>query len=227
MNFWEIMQGMVPDSPMQDISPWSVDDDYMNTLLADYINRTGQSYYNITAEDLEGGWTPISDEMTWHEGESGTYGGWVGSGPNAYWNPAIPYYTEGSYETTGMQREINFETWKENYADYFPTFQMQDYDRLVDQHLFDKENLISDLTQNIRSANFDPRAVIGSGEDRSILENTINVSSKLKDLSHINQVSSLLNAYEDDLYSAIGDLANTGAFDFLTNPEELEWIDDI
>ena len=210
MNFWEIMQGMVPQGePQENIYPW--EEDYENAVLADYINLTGQSYYNITPEDMEYGYHTISEEMDWIEGTSGTYWGWCGSPPNNY-QCEIPYWTEGGFSPTGEGRSVNFDIWKETYAEHFPTFQMQDYDRLVDQYLFDKETLISDLTQDARNVKFDPRSVVQNSNDRAILENTINVSSQLKDLSHMDDVNSLMTAYENDLYSSIGDLAETGAF---------------
>ena len=206
-TFDEIMQSLVSDRSSVDafynMNPW--DDDYLYDALAHYINRSGGTQYDITADAF------FNEEPTTIYDRLG-YDFWNSEGTYSY----PDHYIEGS-------KSIDFNLWKDEYGYYFPTFDKNDYNRLVDQHLLDKEIMLSDLTEGARNTNFDTRSVVGTAKYADILENTINVSSKLKDLSHLSNVEKLTDAYNNDLYSMVADLASTGAFNFLESGVLNEW----
>jgi hypothetical protein len=198
-------EGADPDA-MGDLNPWDWyysggdEDDYLFAMLANLINQSASSMGYIDPE-------AVSWSQNW----------WIG-GP-ANWDPS----NLGGAGHIDFENEyyLNLGDWLETY-DYMPEFEIQDYADMVKKNEFDKQQVVGGILDTIDTNNKVYGNVYGYTDPSRDLSLDVAVgTARLKDFQNIEDLNALSAQFQNDLLMLLGDLAETGAMDFINMDPDL------
>ena len=118
---------------------------------------------------------------------------------------------------------LNIDNWQNEWMNsgYLPVANKEDYDSISSVGLIDKKNKIDNIFAKGYSAGNDlfKRAIQGDNTYSSFIYDRALASGRLSDFSIYNDEKDFERAFEADLFSSIGNMAELGAFD-LTGYEQ-------